>query len=402
MTARLPVTVLSGFPGAGKTTLRRYLRTHDEGLRIAVIVNDMNAPDNAADSGASTADDCMVCLSRNDLLAALSRIANEGRFDAVIIESAGFSDPMGMAEALIGGSAGDDDDAPPLSSVVRLDNLVTVIDAWNFYRDYFSRDTVALRSGSAHDDHRAVVDVLVAQVEFANVIVLNKCDQVNDQQRGILLGILRALNPGAAVIESTGGRVPPATLMNTGRFDFNATGRAAGWMQAMRSSPVPETPAFGIRSFAWHARRPMHPMRFAQLIHEKWRGILRSKGFFWLASRNAHVGEWEQAGAINRIRSGGHWWCFTGRESWPTDEGHLAHIRSRWEEPCGDCRQEWVFIGMGVDESALKGRLEACLLTDDEMALGEQAWAGLPDPMPGWHDDHPPHHDGEHHGTVPR
>ncbi|MCW0200983.1 MAG: GTP-binding protein [Rhodanobacter thiooxydans] len=394
MPATLPLTLLSGLPGAGKTTLLRHLRNHSDGQRIGLIVNELRSVDIDAATGAAP-DDVLVCLSPLDMQAAAAHFAQAG-FDALVVEPSGFSEPTGMVETFRTG----------LGEHACFDTLVTVIDAWNFYRDYFSRDTVAQRvaghGAPVGDDRRAVVDVLLDQVEFADVIVLNKCDLVNDQQRGILLGMLRALNPRADLIEATHGRVAVASVLGTGHFDPDATARAAGWMQLMRGSPVPETAAFGIRSFTWQARRPFHPMRFAQLIHEKWRGVLRSKGYFWLASRNGHIGEWEQGGAISRLRSGGHWWCFTREAEWPQDAGHLAHIRSRWDETWGDRRQELVFIGMGMDEAALKRRFDECLLTDEEMGFGEDAWANLTDPLPAWHDesDHDDHPGGPQ-GNAP-
>lgn len=389
MATTLPVTLLSGLPGAGKTTLLRHLRSHGNDRRIALIVNDLRS----LDLEGTLPDDVRICLSAEDMQAAATHFAKAG-FDALVIEPSGFSEPTGMVEAFGAG----------LGEGTRFDTMATVIDAWTFYRDYFSRDTVAQRLVSqgtdAAGDQRSVIDVLLDQVEFADVIVLNKCDLVNDQQRGILLGMLRALNPRAALIEATHGRVDPTNVLGTGRFDRDATARGAGWIQLMRGMPVPDTPAFGIRSFTWQARRPFHPMRFAQLIHEKWRGVLRSKGYFWLASRNGDIGEWEQGGAISRLRSGGHWWCFTREEEWPQDAGHLAHIRSRWDSTWGDRRQDLVFIGMGMDEAALKSRFDACLLTDEEMAFGEAAWVNLTDPLPAWHDDHDHNHHGDHPGDV--
>ncbi|MBP6095326.1 MAG: GTP-binding protein [Methyloversatilis sp.] len=385
MANTLPVTLLSGLPDAGKTTLLRHLRSHCGDRRIALIVNDLHS----LDIEGSVPDDVRACLSAEAMRAAAAHFATAG-FDALVIESSGFSEPTGMVETF-GAGPGEG---------TRFDTMATVIDAWTFYRDYFSRDTVAQRlvsqGADAAGDQRSVIDVLLDQVEFADVIVLNKCDLVNDQQRGILLGMLRALNPRAELVEATHGRVAPTRLLGTDRYDVDATARAAGWMQLMRGTPVPESPAFGIRSFTWQARRPLHPLRFSQLIHEKWRGVLRSKGYFWLASRNSHVGEWEQGGAISRLRSGGHWWCFTRQEEWPTAAGHLALIHSRWDADWGDRRQDLVFIGMGMDEAALKSRFDACLLTDDEMAFGEAAWINLTDPLPAWHDDHDHNHHGDH------
>jgi G3E family GTPase len=392
---RLPVTVLSGFLGAGKTTRLNHLLNNRENLRVALIVNDMSEVNVDArlvrQGGAELrrteetlvemSNGCICCTLREDLLREVAALARQGRFDCLVIESTGISEPMPVAETF----TFTDENGQCLGDIARLDTLVTVVDALRFLHDYASMDTLAdRRQARAEDDERCVVDLLIEQVEFADVLVLNKADLVAREELDRLAGILRALNPRAKQVVSRFGKVPLKEVVGTGLFDFEEAQRAPGWLRELRGEHTPETEEYGIRSWVYRARRPFHPQRFQACIESEWPGILRSKGLFWLASRNDWAGSWSQAGPACRTEGAGLWWAAAPKNQWPDDDEEVREILREWRKPWGDRRQEIVLIGQGADPDAMNARLDACLLTDAEMQTGPVAWARLPDPFAPW------------------
>ena len=393
---RLPVTVLSGFLGAGKTTVLSHILNNRENKKVAVIVNDMSeinidasmvnnevSLNHSEEKLVEMSNGCICCTLREDLLLEVNKLAKDKKFDYLVIESTGISEPLPVAETFTFA----DEKGVSLSDVARLDTMVTVVDAFNFLKDYddakYLQDT---GESLGEDDERSVADLLADQVEFSDVILISKIDLVDQSDLHKLKGILRSLNTSAKIIPITKGQVEIDDVLNTGLFNFEKAQEAPGWLKEMRGDHTPETEEYGISSFTFVARRPFYPDKFYEFVHNtnKFGKLIRSKGYFWLGSRLEYAGQWSQAGGIARYGFAGMFWKSVPKQNWPTDEESLKIIKQNWEEPFGDMRQELVFIGQGLDKDAMIGALENCLVTEDDLLKGEEFWTTLNDPFPPW------------------
>lgn len=396
MINKLPVTVLSGFLGAGKTTVLSHILNNRQGKKVAVIVNDMSdinidaatiksdvSLNHSNEKLVEMSNGCICCTLREDLLVEVDKLAKDGRFDYLVIESTGISEPLPVAETFTFA----DQNGISLGDVATLDTMVTVVDAVNFLTDYEqANDLQDTGESLGEDDERSVADLLVDQVEFADVILISKTDLVTNEQLNKLIAILNTLNTQAKMIPISNGNININEVLNTSLFNFARAQQAPGWLKEMRGEHIPETEEYGISSFNYTARRPFNPEKFYHFLHntEQFGKLIRSKGYFWLATRPLFCAQWNQAGGIAHYGFAGMFYKAIPKKDWPTEPELLADINSKWVEPFGDMRQELVFIGQSLNKHAMIEALDDCLLPEEAVLKGKDFWKTYNDPFPIW------------------
>ncbi len=393
---KLPVTVLSGFLGAGKTTVLSHVLNNRQGKKVAIIVNDMSEINidssiiknevslNRSDEKlVEMSNGCICCTLREDLLIEVKRLADEGRFEYLLIESTGISEPLPVAETFTFA----DESGVSLGDVANLDTMVTVVDAANFLKDYDQAKYLEeVGESLGEEDERTVADLLIDQIEFADVILISKTDLVDSNEIERLKAVIKSLNTEAKIIPISQGNVDIDAIMGTELFDFEKAQLAPGWLKEMRGEHVPETEEYGISSFTYEARSPFYPQKFYDFLHGSsgYGKLLRSKGYFWLATRPQFAGQWSQAGGVAHYGYGGMFWMAVPRAQWPDDPEYIQSIEKQWQEPFGDMRQELVFIGQNLDKKRIIEALDDCLLSEQDLIKGQSYWKSLSDPFPAW------------------